>query len=190
MCTLTMGEHVFVLLDDPTAPNRADFLAAQAQAQAQARQAQSLSRQASPTQTSSQAPTTQGPSSAPNTSQTTTLGSSNMPPVTLVPPPHYRMSLFTLRPPGAIEHLLQQLRARWAPARQQTQNVRGQTGTSAANNTAAAARGPGHQLVVDGNVYRIGADWLVRVGNVILAGGAMKGVLLEVCFPILNMRRK
>jgi len=38
----------------------------------------------------------------------------------------------------------------------------------------------GQQLNIDGNVFAIGTDWLVRVGNVILAGGAVKGMLLEV----------
>lgn len=38
----------------------------------------------------------------------------------------------------------------------------------------------GQQLLVDGHIFAIGNDWLVRFGNVILAGGAIKGMLLEV----------
>ena len=38
----------------------------------------------------------------------------------------------------------------------------------------------GQQLVIDGIIFSIGTDWLIRVGNVILSGGTMKGMLLEV----------
>jgi hypothetical protein len=38
----------------------------------------------------------------------------------------------------------------------------------------------GQQLLIDGYVFAIGSDWIVRVGNVILTGGAVKGMLLEV----------
>ncbi|CDO71568.1 hypothetical protein BN946_scf184911.g38 [Trametes cinnabarina] len=34
-------------------------------------------------------------------------------------------------------------------------------------------------LTVEGHVYSIGTDWLVRAGNVLLAGGAVKGMFLE-----------
>ena len=40
--------------------------------------------------------------------------------------------------------------------------------------------GAGPQLVVEGHVYAIGSDWLVRAGNVKLSGGAVKGMLVEV----------
>lgn len=48
------------------------------------------------------------------------------------------------------------------------------TGSRKQSNTS------GNLLTVDGNVFSIGSDWLVRIGNVILAGGAVKGMLLEV----------
>lgn len=38
----------------------------------------------------------------------------------------------------------------------------------------------GQQLSVEGAVYTIGTDFIVRAGNVVLAGGAVKGMLLEV----------
>lgn len=81
---------------------------------------------------------------------------------------HYRTTFLTLRPPGALEQLLAQLRARWVPVRQSAPGAlqRGQTS--------------GQQLIIDGSIFAIGTDWLVRVGNVILAGGAVKGMLLEV----------
>lgn len=88
-------------------------------------------------------------------------------------PSHYRTTFLTLRPPGALEQLLAQLKARWVSVRQSTSNAaqRGQSG--------------GQQLSIDGHIFAIGNDWLVRVGNVILAGGAVKGMLLEVwLFPL------
>lgn len=123
MCALTMGENVFVLLEDPLAPTRGDVLAA-----------------APPGQESAYL---QGPT-------------------------HYRTTFLTIRPPGALEQLLAQLKARWVSVRQ------------------SAASGPqrgqssGQQLTIDGYIFAIGSDWLVRVGNVVLAGGAVKGMLLEV----------
>jgi len=132
MCTLSMHENVFVLLEDPSAPTRADVLAV--------------------------APPDQPPSQVPG-------------------PTHYRTTFLTLRPPGALEQLLAQLRARWLPVRQTTSNApqRGQA--------------TGQHLTIDGYVFSIGSDWLVRVGNVILAGGAVKGMLLEAEYlplPVLH----
>lgn len=115
MCALTMGENVFVLLEDPSAPTRADVLAA-------------------------------APPNAPG-------------------PTHYRTTFLTLKPPLALEQLLAQLRARWVSVRQ---------------SAAGGGPGAGQQLVIDGYMYAIGNDWLVRVGNVVLPGGAVKGMLLEV----------
>lgn len=86
----------------------------------------------------------------------------------LAGPSHYRTTFLTLRPPGALEQLLAQLKARWVPVRQTAANApqRGQSS--------------GQQLFIDGHIFAIGNDWLVRVGNVILGGGAVKGMLLEV----------
>jgi len=82
-------------------------------------------------------------------------------------PTHYRTAFLTIRPPGALEQLLTQLKARWAAVRQSSSGPqRGQT--------------TGQQLFIEGHIFAIGTDWLVRVGNVVLAGGAVKGMLLEV----------
>jgi hypothetical protein len=81
--------------------------------------------------------------------------------------------MLTLTPPGALEQLLSQLRARWVSVRQSS--------SSGPSNLSQAG---GQQLSVDGYVYQIGTDFLVRAGNVILAGGAVKGMLLEVS-PVL-----
>lgn len=124
-----MNENVFVLLEDPAAPTRADIV---------------MSVQ---------------------NSQTTVLQV----------PPHYRTTFLTLRPPGALEQVLHQLRARWIPVRQTAPGAQRSQG--------------GQQLSVEGFVFAIGNDWLVRVGNVVLAGGAVKGMLLEAEYlplPVLH----
>ncbi|KAH9944380.1 uncharacterized protein BXZ73DRAFT_96868 [Epithele typhae] len=77
MCTLTMDDNVFCVLEDPAAPMRADYLA----------QAAEFAR-AHPD------------------------GSASFP-----PPTHFRHTFPTLVPPMALEQLLTQLRARWAPVR-------------------------------------------------------------------------
>lgn len=91
-------------------------------------------------------------------------------------PLHYRHTFLTLNPSGALEQLLSQLRARWLSTRQ----------TAPTSTAAARAQNQpqtsGIHLVIDGNIFTIGTDWIVRVGNVILAGGAVKGMLLEVSF--------
>ncbi|KAH8105832.1 hypothetical protein BXZ70DRAFT_1004139 [Cristinia sonorae] len=132
MCALAMNENVFVLLEDPTAPTRADVLQ-----QAEA-------------------------SGSTGLNQT----------VLLAGPPHYRTTFLTLSPPGALEQLLGQLKARWVPVRQ--------PGGSTAGSQPSRSQGTaGQQLTIDGHVFAIGNDWLVRAGNVILAGGAVKGMFLE-----------
>ncbi len=85
----------------------------------------------------------------------------------IVEPTHYRNTFLTLSPPGALEQLLSLLRARWLSTKQSTGN-------------AAQYKQTAAQLTVEGIVYAIGTDWIVRAGNVILATGAVKGMLLEV----------
>ncbi|KAJ7047342.1 hypothetical protein C8F04DRAFT_1058483 [Mycena alexandri] len=131
MCALTMEQNVFVLLEDPLAPSRADVLAAAPPGEASAY---------------------------------------------LQRPSHYRTTFLTLRPPGALEQLLTQLKARWVSVRPPVAGApqRGQSG---------------QQLSIDGHIFAIGTDWLVRIGNVILAGGAVKGMLLEAEYlplPVLH----
>lgn len=125
MCALTMNDNVFVLLEDPVAPQRSDLL--------------------HPPEGQPPIPLT-GPGA----------------------PTHYRTTFLTLNPPGALEQLLSQLRARWVPVRQ--------SGAAGAPQMSYLS---GQQLSVDGLVYHIGTDFIVRAGNVILAGGAVKGMLIE-----------
>ncbi|KAH9994124.1 hypothetical protein BJV74DRAFT_877714 [Russula compacta] len=128
MCLLTMNDNVFVLLEDPSAPTRAD-----------------LAYHASQTETA------------------------------IVELAHYRNTFLTLSPPGALEQLIYILRARWISTKQSAGN------TTQYKQTAA-------QLTVEGNIYAIGTDWIVRAGNVILATGAVKGMLLEAEYlPVPTM---
>lgn len=129
MYALTLDENVFILLEDPAAPTRADVLAA-----------------------------------APPGQEIVYLQS----------PPHYRNTFLTLKPPGALEQLLSQIKARWVSVRQ----VVGQRNQMS-----------GQQLTIEGHIFSIGTDWLVRVGNVVLAGGAVKGMLLEVIFHASNWQK-
>ncbi|KAJ7228600.1 hypothetical protein GGX14DRAFT_413856 [Mycena pura] len=131
MCALTMDQNVFVLVDDPLAPSRADVLAAAPPGEAAAY---------------------------------------------IQRPSHYRTTFLTLRPPGALEQLLTQIKARWVPVRAPVAGAP-QRGQSA------------QQLAIEGHIFAIGTDWLVRVGNVIMAGGAVKGMLLEAEYlplPVLH----
>ena len=99
-------------------------------------------------------------------------------PAPLPPPTHFRHTFPTLGPPGALEQLLTQLRARWVPVRQ-TGGANAAPGNAGQKGQPGLATGA--HLTVDGHVYAIGSDWLVRAGNVIISpGGAMKGMLLEV----------
>ncbi|KAF7301681.1 Protein-serine/threonine kinase [Mycena indigotica] len=127
--TLTMDQNVFVLVDDPAAPNRADVVES-------GQEALFLQRHQ-----------------------------------------HYRYTFLTLRPPSGLEQLLAQLNARWKPVRE-VNTQRGQ---------------PSQQLSIEGHIYGIGTDWIVRVGNVVLPGGAIRGMVLEAEYlplPVLQSPNK
>ncbi|KZT24471.1 hypothetical protein NEOLEDRAFT_1134842 [Neolentinus lepideus HHB14362 ss-1] len=133
MAALTMGENVFVLLEDPLAPTRADLLAHIATLD----------------------PSQPGPD-----------------------PDHYRSTFLTLRPPGALEQLLTQLKGKWVPSRQSGADS-SQRGSS------------GSHVRIEGRVWHIGSDWVVRAGTVHLGGGthSTKGMLLEAEYkplPVLH----
>ncbi|KDQ64530.1 hypothetical protein JAAARDRAFT_52477 [Jaapia argillacea MUCL 33604] len=173
LCALTMNENVFVLIDDPSAPTRADFLhhvASQTALHNQAHLQAQAEAQQQPPPLSSENPDPNPPPTAPIPPP---------PPPEIPAPTHYRSTFMTVRPPNALEQLLQQLRARWISVRQTTRGG----DTTGAGAGAGGQRGggavAGQQLMIDGYVFAIGSDWLVRAGNVILAGGAVKGMLLE-----------
>lgn len=138
MYTVTMGNNVIVSIEDPVVPNRIDYAAHLEDAQA-----------ANPGASSPSATSPGRASALPNRQD----------------PPHYRSTVVTISPPGALEQLLTQLNARWTP-------VRHSQGT-----------GPGgaHRTVtVEGSIFKVGVDFLIRVGNVRLASGEVKGMFLEV----------
>lgn len=91
-------------------------------------------------------------------------------------PSHYRNTFLTVRPPGSLEQLLTQIKSKWVPVRQSSSV----SGNNARNQPLATAQ----QLTVDGHIFAIGTDWIVRIGNVILAGGAVRGMILEVSFNV------
>ncbi|TDL29490.1 hypothetical protein BD410DRAFT_817582 [Rickenella mellea] len=159
LCALTMNNSVFVLIDDPAVPFRWEFTQSIAQAEAQY---------------SASATVPDG------SDATNPQGQANPPPFPHIPePPHYRSTFLTVSPPNALEQLLGQLRARWTSTRQTSSSTgRGQNQPTS-----------GHQLVIEGSIFTIGNDWLIKVGNVLLAGGALKGMLLEAEYLPLTVLR-
>lgn len=162
MTTLTMGDNTFVLIEDRGNPTWAEMNEAQAAMQASQSQVPSNNASIPGTQTQDTfSDTTE------RISPSQTQSNPPLPPFRL--PPHYSMNMFTVRSPGALEHLIGQLRARWVPVRQNTQSDR-----------TGAQRGPGYHITIEGTVYQVGTDWRVRVGNVNIPGGGTRGVLIEV----------
>ena len=92
-------------------------------------------------------------------------------------PSHYRSTFITIQPSGSLEQLLSQTKARWVPVRH----------ASSSNNPRTQPLAGGPQLTVDGLVFAIGTDWLVRIGNVVMASGVVKGILLEVGFQTARL---
>lgn len=114
---------------------------------------------------------------------------------------HYRNTFLAVRPPGNLENLLVMLKARWMPVRHAAGNTQntgmvsmgagtglgmgptGGAGTgggagkghagAAPNNPLAAA-----ELTVEGRIYSLGTDWLVRVG-LVRSKESTKGMVME-----------
>ena len=152
LCCLTMGSHVFALLEDPGAPTRGDYTHMLSQGQAAQATAESSAQGTS---------TGQNPAS----------DSGGNGRVQIPEPLHYRSTFVTVTPPGALEALITQLGAPWQSSRHVP---------SAGPRPQGSFMSTSQQLSIDGSVFSIGTDWLIRVGNVILTGGTMKGMLLEV----------
>ena len=138
MCCVTLGNRTFAMLEDQAAPQVAEFASFPNMIQA-----------------------------PPLSSPTGSGRSKPLASATLLQPPHYRTTLVTTEPVGALEALLSQLGTRWASTRQQ--------GAASKNQPASS----GNQLVIEGSFFTVGSDWILRIGNVTLAGGALKGMLLE-----------
>jgi hypothetical protein len=112
---------------------------------------------------------------------------------------HFRNTLITLRPPGSLENLLVMLKARWMPVRhaagtaQNSGTISMGAGTGLGMGPTGGGAGPGkggagapHQnnpfaaaeLIVEGKVFAIGTDWVVRIG-LVKSKDLLKGMLLE-----------
>jgi hypothetical protein len=77
------------------------------------------------------------------------------------------LSFVTLSSPSSLEPFLAQLGPKWGPLRQTV-------------GPAARVQG-GIHLQIDGFVFWLGSDWIIRVGNVTQAGVAgPRGIVLEV----------
>jgi hypothetical protein len=168
MCTITLGDHTHVMLEDPASPGWFDVHAPPPPIPP-VEQSQEPSDPSSMNVDASQPTDGNGQTPLPQTQTTQTQSTGPIP--HFRPPPHYLMNLFTVKPPGAVEHMLAQLRAHWTPIRQGLQTDR-----------SNAQRATGYHIMVEGTTFKIGQDWAVRVGNVSLAGGAQKGLLVEVIF--------
>lgn len=149
MFTLTMGENAFVLIDDPGAPSPQEWIESY------------LANHQSAAPPSQKSPPTSGAKMGTEPSK---------PPIKVPPQPHYRYTFVTVRPNNALEHILQQLRARWSFSRQSAQGQRAPLGKQGVQPPS---------LNIDGSIFALGKDWLVRIGNVSVSGG-MKGMVLEV----------
>lgn len=84
-------------------------------------------------------------------------------------PDHPRITFVTITPPQNFAPFLSQISGNWTTAR--TQGGKG----------AATSGGAAHSanLLIDGFVFSVGKDWLVRTANVTQSGGALKGCVIE-----------
>jgi len=90
---------------------------------------------------------------------------------------HRRTSFAIFRPPESLDLLLNQLQAKWVPVRQSS----GTAGTKGKGITG------GPQVTIEGLVFSVDTDWIIRAGNILLAGGATRGMLLEAEYlPLVN----
>ncbi|KZT62089.1 hypothetical protein CALCODRAFT_479290 [Calocera cornea HHB12733] len=95
-------------------------------------------------------------------------------------PAHFRTTFVTLKPPNSLDMLLMNLRASWIPGRQ--------IGEREAWNRAWQAAGNAPHLTLDGFIFHIGSDWIVRVGNLSSPAGGAKGMILEAEYlPLVHM---
>jgi len=84
---------------------------------------------------------------------------------------HRRTSYVVIRPPESLDLLLNQLQAKWVPSRQSSSNL--------TSKSQGIIGGP--HVTIEGLVFSVGTDWIIRAGNIMLAGGTTRGMLLEVC---------
>lgn len=87
-------------------------------------------------------------------------------------PLHYRNTLLSYKT-GTMEAFINQLGGAWT-----FQPMK----TISGPNLGRSSGGLTHRLKIEGNVFSVGSDWIVRVGSVYATGEVFKGVIMEVRF--------
>jgi hypothetical protein len=144
-------ENTLVIVEDATAPKRADYMAARAEIRA----ANAAKRNAAPGVPDSQLDLTEEEPE----------------------PLHYRNTLISFRA-RVIETLIDQLGGAWAsqPNKPTFGPMMGRP-----------SGGLTHRLKIEGTVFSVGSDWIVRVGSVYAVGDQFKGVIMEASLPFLGL---
>ncbi|KIM25859.1 hypothetical protein M408DRAFT_314411 [Serendipita vermifera MAFF 305830] len=137
-------DHNLVIIEDATAPKRADFIANRAEIRA----ANMAKRNAGPGLPDAQ------------------LGLIEEPPEPL----HYRNTLISFKT-SSMEAFINQLGGAWT-----SQPVK----TISGPNLGRPSGGLTHRLKIEGHVFSVGSDWIVRVGSVYATGDQFKGVIMEI----------
>jgi len=140
-----------VIVEDATAPKRADYMAARAEIRA----ANAAKRNAAPGVPDSQLDLTEEEPE----------------------PLHYRNTLISFKT-RVIETLIDQLEGAWA-----SQPIRVMSGPM----MGRPSGGLTHRLKIEGTVFSVGSDWIVRVGSVYSTGEQFKGVIMEVSPLLLDL---
>jgi hypothetical protein len=80
-----------------------------------------------------------------------------------------RVTFVSITPPESLQSMLAQIAGNWSASRP----------NAAVPGRSVVPAGVG-QVHLDGHVYSVGTDWLVRIGNVTQPGGVHKGIVIEV----------
>lgn len=81
---------------------------------------------------------------------------------------HPRVSFVTITPPESLPAMLSQVAGNWTSSRH-----------NAAQTGRGVVMGGMPQVQIEGHVYSVGGDWLIRIANVTQAGGALRGLVIE-----------
>jgi len=79
-----------------------------------------------------------------------------------------RVTFVAITPPESLPSMLAQIAGNWSASRP----------NAAVPGRSVLPAGAG-QVHLDGHVYSVGTDWLVRIGNVTQPGGVHKGIVIE-----------
>jgi hypothetical protein len=92
-------------------------------------------------------------------------------------PLHFRNTLISFKA-RVVETLIDQLGGAWT-----SQPMKIVSGPM----MGRPSGGLTHRLKIEGTVFSVGSDWIVRVGSVYAAGDQFKGVIMEASPPLLNL---